>query len=231
MTSLKFTEAISLFVQSSSQLASLSTRVCSILAWDSDFPGGSDGKASVYNAGDLGSIPGSGRFPGEGNGNALQYSCLDGQRSLHQGSSVHGVTNSQRRLSEILLVSKYTPCEPQGTLTFPGLGAWVQRKAGGFLLPWFCLLLWASFFQDLVEEGCLLLETQVGLWGENSGFWGWPGGEKFHVGPSPDLVRPPSAVGRIMAGGRLEQGPLKGKLVQGPSLPEWYWWWGDQLSL
>ena len=39
--------------------------------------GGSDGKASVYNAGDLGSIPGSGRFPGEGNGNPLQYSCLE----------------------------------------------------------------------------------------------------------------------------------------------------------
>ena len=36
-----------------------------------DFPGGSDGKASVYNAGDLGSIPGSGRSPGEGNGNLL----------------------------------------------------------------------------------------------------------------------------------------------------------------
>ena len=42
-----------------------------------DFPGGSDGKASVYNAGDLGSVPGSGRFPGEGNGNPLQYSCLE----------------------------------------------------------------------------------------------------------------------------------------------------------
>ena len=42
-----------------------------------DFPGGSDGKASVYNAGDLGSIPGSGRFPGEGNGNPLQYPCLE----------------------------------------------------------------------------------------------------------------------------------------------------------
>ena len=39
----------------------------------SDFPGGSDGKASAYNAGDLGSIPGSGRSPGEGNGNSLQY--------------------------------------------------------------------------------------------------------------------------------------------------------------
>ena len=42
-----------------------------------DFLGGSDGKASVYNAGDLGSTPGSGRFPGEGNGNPLQYSCLE----------------------------------------------------------------------------------------------------------------------------------------------------------
>ena len=42
-----------------------------------DFPGGSDGKASTYNAGDPGSIPGSGRSPGEGNGNSLQYSCLE----------------------------------------------------------------------------------------------------------------------------------------------------------
>ena len=42
-----------------------------------DFPGGSDGKASAYNAGDLGSIPGSGRSSGEGNGNPLQYSGLE----------------------------------------------------------------------------------------------------------------------------------------------------------
>ena len=41
------------------------------------FPGGSDGKASPYNAGDLGSIPGSGRSPGEGNGNPPQYSYLE----------------------------------------------------------------------------------------------------------------------------------------------------------
>ena len=40
------------------------------------FPGGSDGKASACSAGDLGSIPGSGRSLGEGNGNPLQYSCL-----------------------------------------------------------------------------------------------------------------------------------------------------------
>ena len=41
------------------------------------FPGGSDGKASVYNAGDPDSIPGLGRAPGEGNGNPLQYYCLE----------------------------------------------------------------------------------------------------------------------------------------------------------
>ena len=51
----------------------------------SDFPGGSDVKVSAYNVGDLGSIPGLERSPGEGNGNPLQYSCLEkshGQRSL-----------------------------------------------------------------------------------------------------------------------------------------------------
>ena len=48
-------------------------------------PGGSDGKESACKAGDAGLIPGLGRSPGEGNGNPLQYSCLEnphGQRSL-----------------------------------------------------------------------------------------------------------------------------------------------------
>ena len=40
------------------------------------FPGGSEGKESVCNVGDLGLIPGLGRSPGEGNGYPLQYSCL-----------------------------------------------------------------------------------------------------------------------------------------------------------
>ena len=44
-----------------------------------NFPGGSDGKASAYNAGDPGSIPGLGRSPGKGNGNPLQYSFLPGK--------------------------------------------------------------------------------------------------------------------------------------------------------
>ena len=41
------------------------------------FPGGSDGKESVCNAGDLGLVPRSGRYPGEGNGYTVQYSCLE----------------------------------------------------------------------------------------------------------------------------------------------------------
>ena len=61
-----------------------------------DFPGGSDRKVSAYNAGDLGSIPGSGRFPGEGNGNPLQYSCLE--NPMDGGTwqaTAHGVAKSQ----------------------------------------------------------------------------------------------------------------------------------------
>ena len=57
------------------------------------FPGGSDGKASTYNAGDLGSIPGMGRSPGEGNGKPLQNSCLE--NAMDRGSwwaTVHGIT-------------------------------------------------------------------------------------------------------------------------------------------
>ena len=61
-----------------------------------DFPGGSDGKASSYNAEDLGSIPGLGRSPGEGNGNPLQYSCLENpmDRGAWQ-ATVHGVAKSR----------------------------------------------------------------------------------------------------------------------------------------
>ena len=56
------------------------------------FPHSSVGKDSVCNAGDPGSIPGLGRFPGEGNGNPFQYSCLE--NSMDQGAwwaTVHGV--------------------------------------------------------------------------------------------------------------------------------------------
>ena len=65
------------------------------------FPGGSEVKASACNVGDLGSIPGSGRSPGEGNGNLLQSSCLE--NPMDRGAwwaTVHGVAKSQTRLSD-----------------------------------------------------------------------------------------------------------------------------------
>ena len=59
------------------------------------FPGGSDGKESACNAGDPGLIPGSGRASGEGNGNPLQYSCLE--NPMDGGAwraTVHGIVES-----------------------------------------------------------------------------------------------------------------------------------------
>ena len=61
-----------------------------------DFPGGSGGKESAYDAGSLSLIPGAGRSSGEGNGNLLQYSSL--RNSMNRGAwwvTVHGVTKSQ----------------------------------------------------------------------------------------------------------------------------------------
>ena len=67
------------------------------------FPGGSDGKESACNSGDLGSIPGSGRSPGGGHGNPLQTSCLEnphGQRSLAGDSPwAHEESDTTERLS------------------------------------------------------------------------------------------------------------------------------------
>ena len=65
------------------------------------FPGGSEVKESAHNAGDMGSIPGLGRSPGEGNGNPLQYSCLE--NPMDGGAwwaIVHRVAKSQTRLSD-----------------------------------------------------------------------------------------------------------------------------------
>ena len=60
------------------------------------FPGGSAGKESACNAGDLGSIPGLGRSPGKGNGYPLQYSGLENSMDY----IVHGITKSRTRLSD-----------------------------------------------------------------------------------------------------------------------------------
>ena len=68
------------------------------------FPGGSEVKVSACNMGDLGSIPGLGRSPGERNGNPLQYSCLE--NPMDGGAwwaTVHGVAKSWTQLRDLTL--------------------------------------------------------------------------------------------------------------------------------
>ena len=84
----------------------------SLLLW---LPCGSDGKESAFSAGDLGLIPGSGRSPGEGNGNPLQQSYLENlmDRGALQ-ATVHGIAKSRTPLSDFTFTSYYTqiitPC-------------------------------------------------------------------------------------------------------------------------
>ena len=80
------------------------------ILWCSDFfmgfPGDSEVKVSACNAGDLGSIPGSGRSPGEGNGNPLQYSCLE--NPMDGGAwwaAVHGIAEGRTQLSDFTFFS------------------------------------------------------------------------------------------------------------------------------
>ena len=71
------------------------------------FPGGSDSKASPYNAGGPDSVPGSGRSPGEGNGNPLQYSCLENPMDGEAWwATFHGVAKSQTLPSDFTFTFK-----------------------------------------------------------------------------------------------------------------------------
>ena len=65
-------------------------------------------KGSAYNAGDLASTPGLGRSPGEGNGNPLQYSCLE--NPMGRGT-VHGVTKSPTQPSDLTFTFFFSPCK------------------------------------------------------------------------------------------------------------------------
>ena len=75
------------------------------------FPGDSEVKPSASNTGDLGSIPGSGRSSGEGNGNPLQYSCLE--NPMDGGAwwaTVHGVAKSRTQLSDLTFNFNFQIC-------------------------------------------------------------------------------------------------------------------------
>ena len=76
-------------------------------------------KNPLANAGDAGLIPESGRFPGEGNGNPLQYSCLE--NPMHRGAwwaAVHGVAESQTRLSMGMIYLSYKVHPPPQTFYY-----------------------------------------------------------------------------------------------------------------
>ena len=121
-----------------------------------DFPGGLDGKASVYSVRDLGLIPGLGRFPGEGNGNPLQYFLpwkFLGWRSLVQ-ATIHGVAKSWARLSDF-------------TFFLCWHVRWVQL-CGSLNILWHCLSLgleWKLTFFQSCDHCC-----NKGLFSQNYGF-------------------------------------------------------------
>ena len=73
----KYKKNLYLYLSISKPNIAVNKSIKEILIIDKYFPGGSDGKASVYNEGDPGSIPGLGRYSGEGNGNPLQCYCLE----------------------------------------------------------------------------------------------------------------------------------------------------------
>ena len=96
---------IFIFMQSQQAVSSLREGTVFYLSSQppKSFSGGSDSKVSACNVGDLGSIPGWGSSPGEGNGNPLQYSCLE--NSTDGGAwwaTVHGVAKSQTPLSDFI---------------------------------------------------------------------------------------------------------------------------------
>ena len=101
------------------------------LPWYLDFPGGLEGKAPAHNAGDPGSIPGLGKYPGEGTGNPLQYPCLEKsheRRSLI-GYTLHGVAKSWTQRSDFTFTSLSL------SLVAQSLKICLQCKRHGFY-PW-----------------------------------------------------------------------------------------------
>ena len=101
-----------------------------------NFLGGSDGNESVCNAGDLGSIPGLGRSPGEGKGYPLQHSCLKNPMDgANWRATAYGVAKSQTRLSDfhfitLSLIFWRWNIMPLKLKSFP------QKKAGFICLEW-----------------------------------------------------------------------------------------------
>ena len=145
----------------------------------SGFPGGSDGKAPACNAEDPGSIPGSWRSPGEGNGNPLQYSCLENsmgrgawQAAVHRVAKVRHdwVTNTCHRHFHLVSVAGGLPRDSNawkpGAISLLAPSVISRTNPAVVVLASFCL-----------RVGC-------GWWSEENTSWKeagipWPAGHMF----------------------------------------------------
>ena len=152
----------------------------------SDFPSGSDSKASTYNAGDPGSVPGLGRSPGEGNGNPLQYSCLE--NSMDGGTwwaAVHGVPKSWTWLSD------FTFTLPLSSMQTQWLRYYLYKRNHQ---DWKgrCTRLWPSTGRSMVEGRCfcpmLWKKRVVSLYKVNSRVFSLGDHMPYFAGDSPSIT-------------------------------------------
>ena len=131
------------------------------------FPSSSDSKASACNAGDLDSTPGSGRSPGEGNGNSLQYSCLE---NPHAQKSLVGYNPWGRRVRHNWVTNTYTHHHHHGRDTLVcntkvesiiGHLWWAIRLGTQKELGW--LQAFYSFVWGLISRICSLKKAFLSL--------------------------------------------------------------------
>ena len=129
------------------------------------FPGGIDSKVSACNTGDPGSISGFGRSPGEGNGNPLQYSCLE--NSLDRGAwpaTVHGFAESQTPLRSFHFSLSYQPRRtPWGRLSCMQGGVGVARLWAALSWAWIERLTGLQVPQEPRVTALRALGSQLGL--------------------------------------------------------------------
>ena len=150
------------------------------------FPGGSEVKASASNAGDLGSIPGSRRSSGEGNGNPLQYSCLE--NPMGGGAwwaTVHGVSKSLTWLSDLTFLQGILPSQKCASPVSPALAKQTLHHWAAWEAQFICIF----FFLGSPYKGChtifrifrIPFMKNFVFWPE--GCWIW-GGKAFskHLG-------------------------------------------------
>ena len=144
------------------------------------FPGGADGKESSCSAGDLGLVPGSGRSPGEGNGNPLQYSCLE--NPLDRGAwwaTARGAVKSRTRLS-----ASHTQCH-FACYSSPSWFPIRKMKVMAFTPAWNCCqdkhgfaetseIQYMSWQLSLEKNSFLEVENSI-----SDAFWLFKNGEQF----------------------------------------------------